>query len=1151
MASDNGEDDDGVEEFTGFEEEEPAPAAGPSRTKSLYKAPTLAELDELRAAEASGGNTFSLQLDALLSSTLLPSAPSAQLKTLLGAVHDLVHALPALSPLAPPKAVARLAKGSAKGKHEAVPFPAGAELDLAEVQWKLGFEPPAEVFVGGSWAVCGGYKKGKGEAGGVDVVVVMPQAMFSAKDRTAYRYFHKRAHYLAVIYAGLRKAAADSKSPLHGVELAWEHADARRPVIAIRAGKAQGLKHKTVVRVHAAVPADTFPLAQLYPSKSLIRLGDGDDEASPQTAASIVRDTLHKQHLIHLHRLATALGADDRVADKFLALWRIWAARRGLPAAAASGSFAAMLLGWVVDGAEVGGKGGDRAATKRTRGLGKGLGAWGALRAAWELLAHTDFEKTPVFLTGESDARVPKSEWVDAYNDILVDPTGTLNLFGAWEKGDVELLRYFARETLAMLEDSSVDHFADVFLADHTLGPATFDEYIIVDTSNVEDDADAVATAEFPSAIERHARLAADVVRRGLTDRAKLVHTQVLSDSTFAVGLLLNGAAATRVLDMGPVSTDEAGGAAFRQLWGEKADLRRFKDGSIAESVVWTPSRPEEAALIPSQAAAWLIKRHVGDVAVNSISNTPEWLSILQTPASARDAVNTAGAERLGFRPVMDAYDALYKLLKDVDSELPLAVLNVAPASEMLRYATTFIPHPVDTARAASAPSSISYVPVAEVTMQFESSPRWPDDLAALQKLKLALLEKLARVVQSRMRGVKVEIALDANATDIEDAAALEVLLPQGVAFRIRVYHEREKKLLEQALEPPLPGVPRQLPPPPRKLVVPALAKNVRRFQHLPAHHAALAPLHHRFPTFSTAVRLLKRWAAAHMLSSHLQPEALELLVAHRFLEPGALAPPSGATTAFLRTLQLIATWDWRQQPVFIPLVAVTRDAASASGRPRFASDLRAAALAAFEKRRSGETEVVSDAWALVTEADETGTRWTAGIGPVIAGRVAALAAASLNLVSSGAAAGELNVEGLFHTPLEHYDAVFHLYPGTRAAEAVQPDEALWAGRGAFRNLGLEETPLRLSFDPVSLLVRQIKDSYGDALLIFQDVHGGRALGLLWNPTKSQPRAFKPFLGYNSAPTKGKAALVELNRDAVVAEITRLGQGIIERVERR
>jgi len=39
-----------------------------------------------------------------------------------------------------------------------------------------------------------------------------------------------------------------------------------------------------------------------------------------------------------------------------------------------------MVLGWVINGGEVGIKG-----IKR-RGLGKGLGYWGALRAGWEFL---------------------------------------------------------------------------------------------------------------------------------------------------------------------------------------------------------------------------------------------------------------------------------------------------------------------------------------------------------------------------------------------------------------------------------------------------------------------------------------------------------------------------------------------------------------------------------------------------------------------------------------------------------------------------------------------------------------------------------------------------------------------------------------------
>jgi U3 small nucleolar RNA-associated protein 22 len=311
-----------------------------------------------------------------------------------------------------------------------------------------------------------------------------------------------------------------------------------------------------------------------------------------------------------------------------------------------------------------------------------------------------------------------------------------------------------------------------------------------------------------------------------------------------------------------------------------------------------------------------------------------------------------------------------------------------------------------------------------------------------------------------------------------------------------------------------------------------------------------MAPMHHRFPSFSTAVRLMKRWAAAHMLSPHIRPEALELLVAKTYLESGARSTPSSATSGFLRTLDFLSSWDWRTNPAFIPLQAVTRDAASASGRPRFAESKRATALAAFEKRRAADKDVHSGAWSLVTEDDASGTRWTSQVGRVVAGRIAALASASLNLVKTGVDAGDVGVKTLFETPLEHYDVVLHLTTGTRAAQAVTPDEDEWEAATAFRNLATTHA-LRLQFDPASLLVAHLQRTYGDALLVFHDENGGRAIGLVWNPARNTPRAFKPFLGYNSAPAPADAALVQLSKDAVVAEIGRIGEGIVERIERR
>ena len=62
--------------------------------------------------------------------------------------------------------------------------------------------------------------------------------MFSPKDRMNYRYFHKRAHYLAVIKAAVEKAMLGDED-LKGLEVSWE--GDRRPIIVLRAGKGESV----------------------------------------------------------------------------------------------------------------------------------------------------------------------------------------------------------------------------------------------------------------------------------------------------------------------------------------------------------------------------------------------------------------------------------------------------------------------------------------------------------------------------------------------------------------------------------------------------------------------------------------------------------------------------------------------------------------------------------------------------------------------------------------------------------------------------------------------------------------------------------------------------------------------------------------------
>lgn len=69
------------------------------------------------------------------------------------------------------------------------------------------------------------------------------QDMFTPKDRTAYRYFHKRAHYIAVIASSLQalgkpatKAKQDDMSKIWKsmtVEWDFEGGDMRRPILAL------------------------------------------------------------------------------------------------------------------------------------------------------------------------------------------------------------------------------------------------------------------------------------------------------------------------------------------------------------------------------------------------------------------------------------------------------------------------------------------------------------------------------------------------------------------------------------------------------------------------------------------------------------------------------------------------------------------------------------------------------------------------------------------------------------------------------------------------------------------------------------------------------------------------------------------------------
>ena len=467
------------------------------------------------------------------------------------------------------------------------------------------------------------------------------------------------------------------------------------------------------------------------------------------------------------------------------------------------------------------------------------------------------------------------------------------------------------------------------------------------------------------------------------------------------IGLIVDTQNAFRLVDHGPSADnpDPSVAQAFQELWGDKAELRRFKDGSIFESVVWNVRTSDERAHIPYFICTHILERHCGIPKEHVQHWQGSFDKVLRLPESLSSAFQQAGVE-VGFKTSLAAFDGLVKAMKSLDEKLPLAILNVSPASEMLRYTNVFSPTSLPESCLALIPYSAQYTQPMEIVIEFEKSARWPDDLKAIQKLKLAILERLAEMLMSITPGLRASVVLDdpVPTPDIQDSAYLEIVTPQGWVFNARIYHDREGNLLDATIDdkPHIPvhikknlqeGVNLKE----RQIAVEAKEVYTRRFVHAPRHHRAIAALYHRFSAYAGAVRLVKRWFSAHwLLGGHVSNEAIELLCASVFIGSGKSTTntPEAANTqfadvpgtkerAFFKVIEFLNNWKW-EKGLFVPLYGADT---------QHGED---------EKGEGGVINPVAGkgaAWIIATEFDPSGRMWTShGPDPVVARRVRMLA---------------------------------------------------------------------------------------------------------------------------------------------------------------
>ncbi|KAG8737938.1 hypothetical protein FRC10_007518 [Ceratobasidium sp. 414] len=1135
------------DEAQSSEPEETTPI--PPKAPGVFHAPTTQELVKLReGSDLFKSNTFKLQLDELLRDVSANNAQRSTVERVLMTLHEHLSNLPAISACKPPSVVK---------KRIAVPYP--APLPSEESQWTVSFERPSNIQLVGSWANGVAVRGNDGGGFSVDLAVEMPASLFREKDYLNGRYFHQRAYYLAVIASSL--VSKGNSLGLGSEDVAYESLeyDARRTALVIVPTKdsttelaRSKLKTPLSIRIIPTLPPN-HPLSErhLAPGRASVRTATSDSAVEP--APTPLYNNLVQLGTSPLPHLLAAHNAKNQIAAyaDTLALLKVWANQRGYGPGKGGGRtvrgcgglgawWGAIIVYLVLGGKNVKG-------TKKQHRIGRGLSSYQLFRAVLDFLVKHDFTITPVFL---GDSPYALEDWKEHHDAIFVDSTGRYNMLAGVPVESLELLRLDAQASLALLDEASDEAFEVVFLRDLRHPTLRFDYSLRIPLDNAKSRTESLgATLEWSSRTNSLLSTLSSTVRRALGTRVKACVVvqpapalRPISQPTpnsppyVELGLVLDPVEAPRLVDYGPPADDPASSEVFRAFWGSKSELRRFKDGRILESVVWDISHPDERAHIPGRIVRHILQLHFG-IKVEDVRRTV-YDEVVRMPSSVVKVYSSVAENQMTFRPAQSAFDALVKQIK-ASEELPLALVTASPISPILRGTSVFYPWPIDLARYSKLPDSIKYIPPMEVVLQLEKSARWPDDLAAIQKIKLAFFVGIADALRAQDDNIRAAIALDSDAseTDVHDNCSLEVLTPSGFAFRLRIYHDREKTLLDGVIsdKKEAPGV--------VATAKDALRVHETRFVHSPRHHAAVAALAHQFPSFAPAVRLTLRWLGAHLLLHHIPHPLVELIVAREFLKPGA--PPASAPTAFTRVMQTLRDWRWREEPLVVPIFS-SLDETKKDGKK-----LGKEAEEACKALRREDPTMSRGAWVVVTEEDASGLRWSgcASGGPraIVAARAQQVAKASLEYTLGR----DVVEKTLFAHPLSDYDFVIHLDPKVlpRYGENIAADPNFWTASRVYANDRGDDVEPLVGLDSAAEYLADLQRAFGHVALFFHDPHGGALIAGLWDPKPTtQVTAFKVMLGYSSMPAEEQGKVV-FNKKAVLREMEIMGEGMVIEVD--
>lgn len=1133
---------DSTSESEQLELEQSQPVKNPGKpTKKQRKQLSAQEIQVAReAAELFKSNIFKLQIDELVKEVKLKDNHIEKLEKVLHRLHDIIQQIPDVQDLS-----LEQLDDMFSGKKVVIPFP---DPKPTKVNYKFAYLAPENVSLIGSFGLKTAISSGiHDERLAVDMSLTMPASLFLPKDYLNYRALYKRAFYLAYLAEHLITLTKKNHLPVK-ISYHYFNDDVLCPCLKLESIKTDNPEdlnyHKTKFTINLMVqfPFGVFEVKKLLPNKNCIRIQSDSPELPPTPLynASILSLCSYDYYLKYLY---TSKKSAESFKDACI-LGRIWLNQRGFGGLVSKGGFGhfefAMLMSALLHGGGVNGN----------KILLHGFSSYQLFKGVIKYLATMDLSSGYLSFSsiiGETVAS--KFNTNEGFNvPTIFDKNLKLNILWKMTSHSYNLLRFYASESLELLNDVVKDRFDPILLQSSNHDHLRYD--MLLNLTIPEDLIDQFGPLEkitfltFENFIINKVYV---ILKNALGERAHQISVKLdrfqnvfsiakrkinSQTNNVKIGIIFNPNECEKLVTKGPNNDDEEEVAKFRNFWGQKASLRRFKDGTIQNCVVWQVNGSDPVSL---SIISYALDHHLyKDISSNFLTTElPAFNRLLPVPllpsGSNQPVISTAS-----FMTLKTAFESLSKIISRLS--LPLNVKSIFPASSGLRSTSVLQPVPF----AVSNPDFWN-----ELVLQFESSARWPDELSALEKTKTAFLLKVLDEL-NKETAYKAFITKDDSIPFNNHITLLNVLTPEGFGFRIRVLTERDEILYLRAVS----ESDKQ-----KGRVQDIYVKFNQKYIGSVKHTRTITTLTHHYPFYSPTVRLFKKWVDCHLLSNHFNEELIELIALKPFVDPAPYSVPHSVENGFLRILEFLATWNWKDSGLILDLIKNFDNGGNfneldADTENQLSDRLTVQSYQMiednFRKIRSNDPTGIKTQFFIGSKEDPSGILWSNELTLPIASRLTALARAATDMIKNNGI-NENNLELLFVPVLKDYDFVIDLKTHKiSTAAGVLPSNS-------FKNLINNQTSfpddIATQYDLTQSFVDELNRRFGHVIIFsaqkfrFLIEDGHNVVAGLFVPATMTKKKFRVNFGIPVKPVDTEEVVI--NKDSILEQIKLLGGDLI------